>query len=128
MTAFLQTGEGDLDITRGRFSLVGGIEEKRQKIENRLGLALGEWFLDTREGAPWLQSILGSKNPDFQIIKRVLRSVIVSVPGIDDARINLEPLDANRQLTGTWVAIDSEGEEIEGGIGRPFVVQQAVAQ
>ncbi len=124
MTALLQTSDGDIDITNGRMSLVTGAEEKRQKIENRLELGKGEWFLDTREGTPWLQSILGSKNPDLSIPGRVLRSVIVSVEGIVDATVLLDPLGPDRTLTGTWVAIDDEGTPITGGIGIPFIVPQ----
>lgn len=124
MTALLQSSDGDIDITTGRMSLVTGAEEKRQKIENRLELGKGEWFLDTREGTPWLQSILGSKNPDLSVVGRVLRNVITSVEGIAEATVVLEPLGADRTLTGTWIAISDEGTEITGGIGIPFIVPE----
>ncbi len=128
MTAFLQSGDGDIDITDGRMSLVSGDEEKRQKIENRLQLGKGEWFLDTRAGTPWLQSILGQKNPDLAVVGRVLRSVIVSVEGIVDAIVSLDPLGSDRVLTGTWIAISDEGTEITGDIGIPFIVPEPNGQ
>jgi hypothetical protein len=46
-----------------------------QAIETRLLLYLGEWFLDTSDGTPWFQSILGkpySSNLDIYVKQRIL--------------------------------------------------------
>ena len=45
-----------------------------QAILTRLKLWQGEWFLDTTDGTPWLQSILGRQqiSPDVYIKNRIL--------------------------------------------------------
>jgi hypothetical protein len=44
-----------------------------QAAQTRLKLWRGEWFLNTADGTPWLQSILGKgQNPDPQIQQRIL--------------------------------------------------------
>ncbi len=120
MTTFLQTSEGDIDVTNGRLTLLTGIEEKAQKINNRLGLFRGEWFLDQRVGTLWWERILGIKNPDLLVVKRVLRAGILSVPGIVDVQ-GEEVSFVNRQFFYGYVAIDDEGNQIPGGVGEPYV-------
>lgn len=120
MSTLLQTSEGDIDTTNGRFSVIVGPPEKAQKIENRLGLFEGEWFRDQRIGTLWWKRILGLKNPDLQIVRRVLRNAILSVPGITDLEEeNLSFVD--RKFAYDWVAIDDEGNQIPGGIGQPYI-------
>lgn len=46
-----------------------------QAVLTRLKLWQGEWFIDTSDGTPWLQSILGKQNgqsPDVYIKQRIL--------------------------------------------------------
>jgi hypothetical protein len=45
-----------------------------QAILTRLKLFLGEWFVDTTDGTPWFQSILGKNynNPDALIKQRII--------------------------------------------------------
>ena len=120
MTTLLQTATGDLDITNGRLSLVTGLQEKAQKINNRLGLFRGEWFIDQRIGTLWWERILGIKNPDLFLVKRVLRNAILSVPGILD--IEEEEISfTGRQFTYSYVAIDDEGTQIPGGVGPSYI-------
>ena len=48
-----------------------------QSVETRLRLWTGEWFLDNREGTPWLQQILGKGTAaiyDMAIRTRVLQT------------------------------------------------------
>lgn len=52
-----------------------------QAIQTRLRLWLGEWFLDTSDGTPYLTQILGErhgKNPDAAIKQRILGTPGVS--------------------------------------------------
>lgn len=112
----MQTDDGDIAVKNGRLTLTIGLQEKAQKIRNRLGLVKGEWFLDKRQGTPWWERILGTKNPDMALVRRVLTTVILSVPGI----VDVEELTATfhhgtRRLTYDFVAIDDEGQRIEGG-------------
>lgn len=57
-TLSLVNGDIALDST-GRLAVVTGAEALRQKLETRLRLYRGEWFLDTSSGVPYLQRILG---------------------------------------------------------------------
>jgi hypothetical protein len=47
-----------------------------QAVQTRLLLYLGEWFLDTTDGTPWFQNIVGKQynnnNPDVYVKQRIL--------------------------------------------------------
>lgn len=46
-----------------------------QAVMTRLMLWLGEWFLDTTDGTPWMQGILGhNTNYDLEIQRRILET------------------------------------------------------
>lgn len=106
----------------GRASIVTGATEKAQKITNRLRFFEGEWFLDTRLGVPYYRVVL-IKNPDLEIVKRLLRRAILSVPGIADVVELALTLDAaTRNLDYEFRAVDDEGVLIEGGSKDPFIV------
>lgn len=124
MSAFRITA-GDFDVSTGKLIVVSGAEEKAQKIEAALDLARGEWFLDTREGLPLFESILGHKNPDLEIIKRIYRRAILSVEGIVDVQELTLTLNPDRELDYSWVAIADDGQEISGGTGAPYIVQES---
>lgn len=52
--------DGDIHLDRkGNLAIAEGAEGLRQKIETRLKLYKGEWFLNVNSGVPWLQRILG---------------------------------------------------------------------
>lgn len=54
--------DGDIHLNRsGNIALAEGAEGLRQKLISRLRLSRGEWFLDVRDGVPYLQRILGRK-------------------------------------------------------------------
>jgi hypothetical protein len=127
VTAFLQASDGDLDlttgITPGRLTLIDGIEEKAQKIQNRLGIARGEWFLNVLVGTPYYEHILGMKAPDLELIRRVFLKVIKSVEGIVDVPELLVSLNENREVEYSFRAIDDAGQVITGGTGVPCVIE-----
>ena len=52
---------GDLAIDRLNLSIVKGADRVRQQLSIKLGLWVGEWFLDTEFGTPYLESILGKQ-------------------------------------------------------------------
>lgn len=51
-----------------------------QNVMTRLALWRGSWFLDTTEGTPWLQEILGK----HEAVESVLRSRILDTPGVTE--------------------------------------------
>lgn len=120
----LDAATGDLQLVNGRFRKITGKEEKAQKINARLGLFLGEWFLDSRVGSPWYEVVL-VKNPDLEVVKQVFRRIIGSVEGIAEVRdVSLDFNTETRLLSYDYEALDDEGQEITGGSGEPFIVRR----
>lgn len=71
---------GDIKFGHGRSDyLVDAAEAVVQNVKTRLMLWQGQWFIDTSEGTPWLQSILGKKDAIDQVIK----NRILNTPGVD---------------------------------------------
>jgi hypothetical protein len=63
------------DYTIGVPFLVNSPNTVAQAILTRLKLFQGEWFIDTTDGTPWLQSILGKQfrsDPNSFIRQRIL--------------------------------------------------------
>lgn len=122
MTAFLLTTDNDLALTDGKLSLVRGVVEKAQKAKTLLGLATGEWFLDLAVGVPWFGLVIGQK-PDLEIVKRLVTSVLLSIPGIADVSEMRASFDGRtRAADVTWRAFADDGEEIPGG-SNPFTLK-----
>lgn len=71
---------GDL-ATAGGLSLVEGVAAVAQRLRGRLGLGQGEWFANTRDGIPWVQTILGQRGAET-IAEAILRTAITTCPGV----------------------------------------------
>lgn len=85
---------------------------------------LGEWFLDTRQGVPYFQTIL-VKNPNIGIVRSVLRSVLEQTEGIasiDQFDINYNP--TKRTAGFTFRVTTDTNAVIAGGSGLPFVITE----
>ena len=86
MTVFKIGPDGDiLTTTENRIARSEGMEEIAQRIQTRLKLLLGEWFVDRNEGLPWFQEILekGITNSGRSAI--IKRAILVTdgVLGLD---------------------------------------------
>ncbi len=69
---------GDLAIDNLNLSIVKGADRVRQQLAVKLGLWVGEWFLDTEFGTPYLESILGkqvSLNGGISALKKSILEV-----------------------------------------------------
>jgi hypothetical protein len=56
--------------------LINSPEAVAQAIKTRFELWYGQWFLDTTEGTPWIQSVLGKQRPELYnlaIRQRILK-------------------------------------------------------
>jgi hypothetical protein len=71
----------DIDFSTDDAVLLDGIQAIAQHVKIRLRFFLTEWFLDQRVGVPYYRSIL-VKNANENIIREILRKVIVQTPGI----------------------------------------------
>ena len=59
MTVYKIGPDGDISTSpEKRIVRADGREEIAQRIQTRLKLLLGEWFVDRNEGLPWFQEIL----------------------------------------------------------------------
>lgn len=111
---------GDLDLTNGELSLVSGGERMAQQIRIRLRIFLGEWFLDQRQGMPWLQLILAVKPFPLEFASTRIRQAILGVPGVLSVRnLIVSPDPSTRHLTVSFEAI-GDGEAVP--IFREFVL------
>lgn len=67
---------GDYTLGNALAFYVNTPEAVGQAALTRLKLWKGEWFVDTADGTPWLQEILGkryaNRNPDAAIKERIL--------------------------------------------------------
>lgn len=73
--------DDDLKIFGGDLALKSGGESLAQRVLIALSINLGEWFLDVREGVPWLSEVF-VRNPDITLIDNTIRARIMSVPGV----------------------------------------------
>ena len=97
----------DLDLL-GRATLLDGADRVAQQVKVTLLAFLGEWFLDTTFGVPYLESIL-VKAPDRASIEGILRARIGAVPGVQ--RVRVLDLQIERQLRILRVAFDADTTE-----------------
>lgn len=78
----MDIGTGDLVIKDGDLLLIDNAERVIQQVLISLREWLGEWFLDARDGVPYLEYIL-VKNPNENHIRQVLSDAILVVEGVE---------------------------------------------
>lgn len=66
----------DLDVKGIDLWLVDGAEQVRQQLLIKLKLWVGEWFLDTEFGTPYLQSILGKQLTLSGAVAAIKKSIL----------------------------------------------------
>lgn len=103
---------GDLVLTAGDLTLVLDVAAIAQEVNIRLRFLLGEWFLDTTAGVPYLQTVL-VKTPNLAAVRTVLRDEILECAGVKSlTRLDLDFEKSTRELTVTWSATTDLGELI----------------
>ena len=108
----LDTNTGDLDMSLGTPQLVTGREAIAQKIRIRLRFFRGEWFLDTRLGVPYFESIL-KKNPNKNVVASLFQQVVLKTPGV--TALKSFALSINKQtrvLSVTFEAATTDGDVV----------------
>lgn len=100
---------GDIDITDGKFSLTTGVDAIAQRLKQRLGLFLGEWFLDKSRGLPYIQQIL-VKNPNPTVIDSIFKNEILSEVAVKElTSFELDLDEPTRLLTVNFSAKTDDG-------------------
>lgn len=72
---------GDLVVRNGDLMIVNNGERVAQQVLITLREWLGEWFLKTSDGVPYLEYIL-VKNPNEAHVRQVMSEAIQSVEGV----------------------------------------------
>lgn len=78
----LNIASNDLVIKNNDLILIDNAERVAQQVLITLRFWLGEWFLDTRQGVPYLEYVL-VKNPNMNHIRQILAEKIQSVEGVN---------------------------------------------
>lgn len=79
----MDVSTSDLIVQGGDLMIVDNAERVAQQVLITLREWLGEWFLKTSDGIPYLEYIL-VKNPNEAHIRQILTQVIESVEGVKD--------------------------------------------
>lgn len=103
------TASGDLDLSTGDLVILTGVEATAQRLRRKLKFFLGEWFLDTRLGIPYFESIL-VKSPQTNVILSLYRKVITT----DEAVVSLSNLALVYDGENRTLAITFHAETIDG--------------
>lgn len=100
-----QADDGDL-VFDGDLSTVTGAASVAQRVKNALLMHRGQWFLDTREGAPWLAVL--STDGGRGAVDALIRAEAARVPGV--ARIeSLRSVVDGEKYTATFHVIATDG-------------------
>lgn len=93
--------DGDYTFGQGDDTwLVNSPEAVAQAIKTRFLLWYGQWFLDTTEGTPWIQSVLGKQRPDTYNL--AIRRRILETQGVSSiTEFNTEVDGRTRRVTFT---------------------------
>ena|ERR1700712_5401761 len=109
----LDSDDGDAVFINGPLT-VDGITYKAQdvvaqRLTIRLRTWLGEWFLDTTYGVPYIQRIL-VKNVSKTTVDNILREEILSEIGVLEIQNFTSSFDAGtRQYSCSFVVLTREG-------------------
>src|SRR3954471_23006686 len=95
--------------------LMDSADRVAQQIKINLLAFLGEWFLDTTFGVPYLESIL-VKNPRMPAIETILRKHIKSVPNV----LKVVSLSLNWDRKTRYLYVDYYADTDLGPIGESF--------
>lgn len=99
-----------LDPKTNGIARVSDAEALRQKIIHRLKLFKGEWFLDSSEGVPYFQNILG-QNISLSLATQILTNEIkkeAEVVDVQNISFNFDSTARTYGYTATIVSIYSE--------------------
>ena len=94
----LNIASNDLVIKNNDLILIDNAEQVAQQVLITLRFWLGEWFLDTRQGVPYLEYVL-IKNPNMSHIRQILTEKIQSVEGVKSiVSLNFDFRRVSREL------------------------------
>ncbi len=100
---------GDMEIVQGLISLTTGVDATKQRLKQRLGLFLAEWFLDKTRGIPYISQVF-VKNPNPVVIDSIFKREIITDPAVVELQeFDLDLQEDIRLLTVSFRAKTTEG-------------------
>lgn len=121
MSTTLRTASGDLVFPR--VIVTDPATVALISIRDILGLWLNSWFLDTLAGVPWVQKILGVKNPNLTDVQSTLRKAILSAPYVISVTATALFNSSTRDFSYNFSARLDTGQTIVGGSSQAFHIQ-----
>lgn len=117
---FKGTEDGEWAIENGDFAFVAGAEAVPQGIRIRLGMFLGECYLDETIGVDYIDSIL-IKQPDQLVVRALLQAAIADTPDVTDVIGAQLTQDSNgsRNASISYQADTIYGETFSATVGIP---------
>lgn len=106
----LHTSGGDVDFSRGLRLTSDPVTFAQQKLSETLAFWRGEWFLDLRQGIPYL-AVYGSR-PDMRLLDSLFRSAALRTRGV-------------ASITRLELSLTGRALRIEGAF-RPYAVGEDV--
>ena len=97
---------GDYTFGQGDSTwLINSPEAVAQAVKTRFELWRGQWFLDTTEGTPWIQSVLGKQRPD--VYNLAIRQRILETEGVNSITEFNRSVDGNTRRVTFTATIDT---------------------
>jgi hypothetical protein len=108
----LQLVAGDLLIKNFDFQLTTDETVIAQRVQRKLLLFKGDYWLDTELGVPYFQSILGTKN-SLDTVQAIIMNAIQEVEGVKEiTEFNIAFNDSTRTVTIEVTLKDDLGNEV----------------
>lgn len=105
---------GDMVLPR---VVVDGNAAIRQKIIDTLNLWQGEWFLNTSDGFPWAQQVLGTKQINASFVGGLITQALLQIQGVATVTASANFNSSTRAFTYNFSAKLNSGAIITGGSG-----------
>lgn len=131
---YIPTGDlaltGDINgmATGGSYVVVEGIQQIRQRLSARLKFFLGEWFIDLRQGLPYFRPGFLGKSPNPNLIRSLMRRVILDTPGVlSCTKLTLDIDSATRRGRLSFQAICDGGTIVVKPGDEDFILEDMPA-
>lgn len=106
----------DLAFENNNFRIVSGSNQIMQSIKTRLKTYLGEWFLDSTIGVPYLQELL-VKGTSISRVDSVIQQKILSTEGVQELRTYDSSYDNESRVFSVTFGVRVDGsEDTEKGV------------
>lgn len=121
--SFLHDASGDISLVKGLALTPDLSTYVAQRLGEKLGFFLGEWFLDQRLGIPYFQRIIGER-PDLPLLNSLYRRTIEGTAGVGSITTLLLEFDQSaRTLSVSFDCVLTDGATItQADLAKLFII------